>query len=554
MRRRSLPQTLVWSIALLLITTAGFYTPTVNAATIGQPGAAIFVSKQAPVIVSLLSPDRLKAWKREEELLKLKNSVLANTGIDYQQDVQPWLGNEITLAVTNLDIDRDSANGNQPGYLIALATNKPEKSREFLDLLFSKRVLAGANLTVEEYNGVKLLYDDRQLVTLPETVPFQKNQEKAQPPLAGAAVGNEFILFANDPKVLREAINNVQAPDLNLSSSTNYQDVVKQLPKNPLLVSFLNLPSIVQWQNLNLSEPVYDSQIVSLTLPNKGILAETSLLTPSQTLPELSKPVGALQYIPASTGLALSGINLSSLGSSDLALLWKQVTVAISGSGENLIKRITTPIADLQKRWGINLSDDIFSWVQGEYAIGLLTHEPQKAPDWIFVVEKSEQTADGIARLDAIASAKGLSISSVNLDEQKISAWTQLATVINQDANRKSITLDVKVEGVHTTLGNYEIFASNLEAMDQALNAKNDSLISDRTFQNSIAAIPQPNQGYIYLDWKKSQRIVKEELPILKLAQLIEKPFFDNLRSLTISSYSNQPGLLKGGVFLQLGD
>jgi len=47
--------------------------------------------------------------------------LLANTGLDYRRDIQPWLG-EITLAVTTIDIDRDAQNG-QPGYLMALATN-----------------------------------------------------------------------------------------------------------------------------------------------------------------------------------------------------------------------------------------------------------------------------------------------------------------------------------------------------------------------------------------------------------------------------------------------
>jgi len=59
--------------------------------------------------------------RARQELNQLKTNLLANTGLDYQRDIQPWLGDEITLAVTTIDIG-DEQNGRQPGYLMALAT------------------------------------------------------------------------------------------------------------------------------------------------------------------------------------------------------------------------------------------------------------------------------------------------------------------------------------------------------------------------------------------------------------------------------------------------
>ncbi len=88
--------------------------------------------------------------------------------------------------------------------------------------------------------------------------------------------------------------------------------------------------------------------------------------------------------------------------------------------------------------------------------------------------------------------------------------------------------------------------------MAEILSAKDNSLIKNRNFQDNIAAIPQPNQGYIYLDWTKSQKLVERQLPILKLVEVVGKPFFENLRSLTVSSYGSETGLLKGGVFFKL--
>ncbi len=551
MRQRPLMSFLAATVMMLLLISstgcnASRNSLSIDTGTTSSPSAAIFVSKNAPVMVSVLvNPDHLAD---DAELSKLKTSLLANTGIDYQQDIQPWLGKEVTLAVSTLDIDRHPENGRQPGYLMALAIQQPEKSREFVKLFFSKRALAGATLSVENYKGVKLIYDNQ-----PEITPGEKQQGNSLSPnsIAGAVVGDSFVLFANHPKVLREAINNVQAAELNLTSSSQYQQASKQLPKGALALSFLNLPKVAEWQGLKLSSQTYDSQILSLIAKPKGLLLETTFVAKEDltSSAQLSKPVGALQYIPSSVALAVAGSNLSSLGNSDLAQLWFQVTAAISGSQEDVISQLAKPLGDWQKRSKINWKEDIFSWVHGEYAIGLLPSE-QTTPEWIFVAEKSEATPPGIAHLDEIASSNGLSLNSINLDTQKITAWTELTTTKTDVKDRQSFTIQAKVDGVHTTVGNYEIFTSSIETMDKVLKKIENSIINNPLFQDSIAAIPQPNQGYVYLDWTKSQPILESEFPILKLLKVVGKPFFDNWRSLTLSSYGSETKLLKGGVFL----
>ncbi|MGL5806043.1 MAG: DUF3352 domain-containing protein, partial [Xenococcaceae cyanobacterium] len=182
------------------------------------PKAAIFVPKQAPAMVSLgINPDRLEAWrllatslgergKARSEVTEIRQNLIASTRLNYQQDIQPWLGDEITLAITSLEFDRNSANGIQPGYLLAAQTKKPQLAREFLQLSFSRGAIEGiSDLVFEEDRGVKIIYK-------------RSANKDTTSNLASAVVGN-FVLFANHPKVLREALNNVQAVDLNLSRS-----------------------------------------------------------------------------------------------------------------------------------------------------------------------------------------------------------------------------------------------------------------------------------------------------------------------------------------------
>ncbi len=535
------------AIALLLTGIAGcnglFNRNSVNLAneTGKQPDAAIFVSKQAPVMLSMLVvPSRLEAFDGALKLSKLKKNLLANTALDYKKDVKPWLGNEITLAVAAADIDRDASNGNQPGYLMALATKDADKSREFIELLFSKRVLTGTSLAVEEYKGVKLLTDREQT-------------EEIKNPLAATVVGDGFVLFANDAKILREAINNVQAPDLSLTSLDNYQQAIKKLPSKTQAVTFLNFPAVAKWQGLNLSSKLsYDTQLISLSTKSPGLLAETSLFSsyPIRKAENLSEKIKALSYIPASSGFAIAGKDLSNLDNNNLGLLWQQTTEIISGGGgEDVASRITQSLTNLQKGWGINLKQDIFSWVKGEYALALLPNRENQTLSWIFVAEKSPTSSSDISHLDDIAAQNGLTVSPILLNEQKISAWTQL---INTSNKTSDFSVQAKVLGTHTSQDNYEIFTDSIKTMDEALNNQENFFNDNLNFQNSIAAIPQPNQGYVYIDWTKSQDLIENQLPILKFVEIIGKPFLDKLRSLTISSYEGNSELLKVGLMFLL--
>ncbi|NHC36275.1 DUF3352 domain-containing protein [Scytonema millei] len=540
--------------------------------TTNIPAAAIFVPKQAPAMVSLLvNPEKLESLRQlvarpsdrrqsRQELECFKSSLLASSSLDYRQDIQPWLGEEVTLAVTSPDIDRDVANGNQPGYLMVLTSRNPAKSREFLQLLFSQRAIAGRDLVSETYQGVNIFSDrDRVNVGAHSRAPLQERIS-----LVGAAVGDRFILFANHPKVLREAINNVQAPDLSLNDSAQYQHALSLLPAKRIGTIFLNLPQVTTWLGKEPQEQIYDSQIIALKLNPQGIVAETSIAAATQTelAPAgkmLSEPVQALQYLPKTTGLAIAGLDLSHLQNTNLNQLWRQVTTVLSGSSNDAISRLVTqPLAKLQDSWGIDISQDIFSWVQGEYALGMLPQtDVSTSADWIFVAEKSEGTDLAIERFNTIAENRGLSITPLFSEEQKIYAWTQVNTVPSSPSelgDRSLLTLKAKVEGVYTTIDKYEIFTSSVAAMDAALKAaKTSSLLKNSQFQAVIKAIPQPNQGYLYLDLPRSRAILERQLPLVKLLEVAAKPFFDKAQSITVSSYGDRTDVLQGSLVFHIG-
>lgn len=436
------------------------------------PSAAIFVPKQAPAMISLLvNPDRLEAFRQvatrpgerrraRAELARVKQSLLANTGLEYERDVQPWLGDELTLAITSLDIDRDRANGNQPGYLLAIATQDPERSREFLQVFWQKQAIAGADLVFEQYQGVKLIYSEDKVRGAESGERSQKKPSSPTSSLASAVVGDQFVLFANHPKVLRDAITNVQAAELNLSTASFYQQALETLTQPRIGLTFVSLPQLAGWLENSvtpdkqakspkdtLQSPTvqaiasqYQTMAIALELDRQGLMADTAVLSgdrkETSISPSLSKPVAALQYIPASSPFSASGINL------DRA--WSGLANGLKGY-DTVSKLINQPLQDLQTRWKINLSKDIFSWVNGEYALGLVPQTGKReesgvrsqlwrkasalpANDWVFVAQRSHTDASkqAIAELDEIARQQGLTLGTLTLGDQTVSAWTRL--------------------------------------------------------------------------------------------------------------------------------
>ncbi|MEG5056976.1 MULTISPECIES: DUF3352 domain-containing protein [unclassified Microcoleus] len=563
-------------LALLALSAGGFYwlttkTP-LNLLAGGPtttPAAAVFVSKQAPLLASMLvNPDRLEALRQifaspEErsrshaEFEQIKKSLLANTGLDYSRDIQPWIGDEITLAVTNPDFDdRDRNNGQQTGFLLAVSSQNADRSQQFLTSYWQKESRKEKTVQSELYKGVQIYYKESPIAKkktdpISPFNPLSLPNSTLPPSFATAAIGgtsdsgnnSSFVLFANSPNVLRDAINNVETANLNLENTPEYQKAVQQLTQGRIALAFVNFPQLATEQNSQVSP---NSLAVAVGVNRRGLLAQTALVTSrdNTAVPTLSAPVQALQYIPSASPFAVA--------STDLRNFWTDLSSAVSANAE-VSKLVDRTIADIQQNWGVNLPQDIFNWVQGEYALAVVPSS-SNTPDWIFAAEKSADAQKAIDKLDEIARSKEYSIGNFTLRNQKITAWTQLTTSQSYDKKNKiKSAIETEAKGVRATVGKYEIFTTSVEAMDAALKAaETGSLVANLDFQTSIEPLPPSNDGYFYLDWPSSRAIWEKQIPLLRLIELSARPFFDHLRSLTVTSTGEITGIRKATIFMRL--
>ena len=272
--------------------------------TTATPQAAQFVPRQAPVMASLLvNPERLSTWRQSwsapgqrrraaTEIRQFEQRLLGGFGLDYARDVQPWLGEELTWAVTTADLDQDGTNGQQPGYFVALAIADPELAQANLERFWQAQAAAGTDLVFERYAGIEFIHNQADRQTATPRNPFRR---QALPPMASATLGSQFVLVANDPKVLREALGNLQAPQLSLAVNDRYQAALATLPTYRLGVAYAQLPALSQWLGQSIfasvavpastgaTSPNIDRLLASLTAQREGLNLTTLWLAPDGT-------------------------------------------------------------------------------------------------------------------------------------------------------------------------------------------------------------------------------------------------------------------------------
>jgi Protein of unknown function (DUF3352) len=175
----------------------------------------------------------------------------------------------------------------------------------------------------------------------------------------------------------------------------------------------------------------------------------------------------------------------------------------------------------------------IQDWATADYALGQLN--AGQGNDWILVVApEPDRRADGVAQLDAAAKAKGYSAVPVTLEGGEAIAWTRLMT---RNRGRSSTSaLETEILGLHVQQDAYEIFAGSLvameAAMESALAAPTNSLLSGDRFTQAIATLSPTHNGYLYADWGAIAPTLSRNLPILKRIEAAARPFISHIDTL----------------------
>ena len=511
--------------------------------------ATAFIPNKSPLTFSLLAPpEQLIALQQvittatqrqqfQDEIDQIKQSIQQSTGLDYDLEVQPWLGEEITFSLVDPDLETDSLN-QQPGYLLALeiAPGREAQAQAALQLFWQRQTLAGNPPQSELVSGVRLLH-----------------VKKASPAanrltMASALVGNEFVMFANDVRVLRQSIRAAQTAD-NLAQNRDYRNAVEQLPLQRWALAYI-CPDL--WQTRSTQQLAQNTRkqaqspiVASIGATRSGLIAyaqpanslpgnlpsnSQSELYPSRGYQAASSQMltdaeAALNLLPDSSLLAFAGQNFAALRSAlvsasrPLDSLPDFLSVAQSVSNQNA--------TDAQGLWG---------WANGRFALGEIGLG--RRPDWILAIDRqTERQVDGITQLDQAAQAAGYSVVPIEIEGKTATAWTRFQAV---SGGRSGGGLKTDILGLHLQQNNYELFASSLNALKAALNVTTTrSLPASARFESAIASLPKPNLGYLYLDWPALSPELDKLLELPQLIKAIARPLTRHIQTLAATQQEN---------------
>jgi hypothetical protein len=525
----------------------------------GQPTALQFVPKQSTVVASVLvRPDRLaNLWEYlaaprlrpavQQDQARIEQLLLANTGLTYSRDIQPWLGEEVTAALVSPDLDQDPVNGETPGYLVALACDDSATAQATLELYWQNRAIAGDALTFEDFSGSRLIYARRGTGRSPNG---------DSPQLATVLVANRYLLVANHPDVLRQALTAAQSTDLNLQADRRYKTALRSLPQPRVGLLALNLPALNQWAHPDSGatvEPVafgtLDDQVgwglLSWQLTRQGLVGHTALLAAQghrlhPRSPQTGDWGAIAAYLPESLGLAAVGSDLATLGR-DL----KPLLTLVSGEGTNPLTRL------LDNALGSGVADRLQTGIAQTYGVGLtapVSSAPSDwLPEWLVVAPQSEPLSEALEALTALTQEHGLGQGILDVQGTPAIAWTRLSL----PGRRGAAPLEVvaQVAGLQAQVDQYEVLTASPALLEAVLHPKEQPRQPPRWWP---LATEQPGSGYIHIDWPQIQPVA--QLPQWRLWSTAAQPVLKHLREITLVSGDRSESMQTGRIVVQLSN
>ena len=303
---------------------------------------------------------------------ELLDTLFEDSGLDFKTDIEPWLGKEAAVAVL------PPGDADAPLILAMVQTDDEDKARAAI-----------AKATKEgDFDGVYGIVDDFVVIST------QDNEVDNQP-------------------ALDQIVAQAKKDDGGLAKSAEFTNVVDQLHGDRLVLGWIDtkdslavledlggLEDLVKQFGNDATAVGFDLHAEQKAVVFQGVAAAKGAASGSDL--ELTRS------LPASTLAAFTSFGIG-----------KSVAKALVGlddSGEGDL------LAGLEEQTGINLENDVLSWMQGEAVlVAGAVRGDQPFPDFALVVEPTDK-AKAEAGLAKIRSA--LAEQDLTMDEQSIGGTT----------------------------------------------------------------------------------------------------------------------------------
>ncbi|HYN64091.1 MAG TPA: DUF3352 domain-containing protein, partial [Candidatus Limnocylindrales bacterium] len=161
-------------------------------------------------------PGFADAASLDQKIHEISARFLGQAGIDYEADVRPWIGNQLSIAAKP-----GAALADQPRWLLLASVKDAALAREALDRIATGRGLTGAGATYQE-------------------VPITIAQGLAW------AVQPDLLILAPDRAALAEALDAYADRRPSLADKPEYIVAMRRLPADHLAAAYLDLEALAE--------------------------------------------------------------------------------------------------------------------------------------------------------------------------------------------------------------------------------------------------------------------------------------------------------------------
>lgn len=408
-------------------------------------------------------------------LTQLRDRFLQGTGLNYNRDIQPWVGQEATFAffapkapLPNSNPPSASQGLPEWSQVMVLPIANPSTARQVLE----RQNPQNPPWIERDYKGVQI-----------------REKQATDSPQAVTVLDGRFLVMGSNPQIIERVIDTYKgSPSLSTTPGVNQALSRIQTP-TPLAKLYINLPEATVVTSENSAQPLSPEQLTQAR-QNQGMAAMISLAPEGLQVRGVSwlHPRSEKQYsvdnnaksmptrLPADTILMASGGNLQQL--------WQNYSQSANPNAQWL----KTAIAQTTN---LNLETDLLKWMTGEFALALV---PAPANDkaslpvaLVLLTQASDRRAadQTFAKLDQVMQERyPFKVEKSNIGERPVVNWT----------------LDVLKVTRGWLDGNVAFLTLGAPIAQSLLTGPKPSFADSDRFLQQIPQDLDPNNGHFYVD------------------------------------------------------
>ncbi|OCQ99670.1 hypothetical protein BCD67_14745 [Oscillatoriales cyanobacterium USR001] len=457
----------------------------------------------------------------------LRDRLLTANGYGYQQDIEPWVGKEITIAFLQNYTTPPTTSSPQQSVAIVMPIDNPLKAKE---LLAQPKPINQGKMVERKYKGI-------QIAEL-QGVPDRK--------LSVAALASEYLVVTTDPKAIDRIIDTYKG-EPSITSTPGFIESLEPIKTNqPFAQLYFNIPVSATYASNNSSRPISAENLEQLktqglsaavTLESDGIAFKSIAWLKNNIETKLAIENNAetmLTRLPNNTLMAINGGNLQRL--------WQDYS---QGSQANPIAPFPpeTLRSAIKSSTGMDWDRDFINWMKGPFSVSLIPattiqNSPGKfGAGFVFMVETNDfKAADrSLKNLDEIMKNKKFKVEEAKVSGQPVIKWT------------------TPFGGVSITRGwinkNVAFMTVGAPIAEAILPMPKSPLLGSEFFEKAMRSQLKPNNGSFFIDVDKAFNPKNLAIPELPPNQ---KVWVDAIKSIGFTTAVTSDRTTRYDAFIQL--